>query len=201
MKKALTGEQYALSAYLDTLLGDGLSHRMDAMKQPFECHAFQVYGMALAVPCAGTNGIVPDASSRWRASRNATGSRFHDRPESVGVFHYRGHDVMAVSIARMLIPPSVFTELADPPDGPLSVILVDDERLGIICDSAPSVITVAPDEVCWSTASSPRPWLAGMISRRRALLDVRAICAGCVPAPRVVSANRPGDPRRHARRK
>ena len=183
MKKRLAGEQVALSQYLETLLNDESSRRTGAMARPvgpFECLAFHVRGLMFAILRADSSGVMTDPSSLRHVDRKNPDLRAHDEPWRLGAFRYRDSEVMAVDIAGIVIPPDVRAELADPSSAPVAVILVEEGHIGIVCDSVPVAITVAPDEVCWPTALNSRPWLAGMILKRCALLDVPALCAGFI---------------------
>lgn len=180
MKRKLAREQAALPQYLEAMLGDKSIDRADARTRragPFECFVFHARGLMFAIPRTDACVVVTDPSFLSRVSEKKREPRPPDQPWLLGAFKYHNSEIMTMDIAEIAIPPEVRAELVDPPGAPVAVILVQDGRMGIACDSLPVAMIVAPEEVCWSRTPNPRPWLAGVIAKRCALLDATMLCA------------------------
>lgn len=180
MKRKLVREQTALSQYFEAMLGDkSISHAAAGARPTgsFECLAFHVRGLMLAIPRTDACGVVTDPSFLNRINRKSRQSRLQGQSWLLGVLKYHNDEIMTMDIAEIAIPPEIRAELVNPPGAPAAVILVQDGRMGVICDNLPVVMIVTPEEVCWSRTPKPCPWLAGVIAKRCALLDATMLCA------------------------
>lgn len=185
MKRKLADEQVAVSQYLESLL-DRESRRRAGVRppptDPFECWAFSVWGLRLTIPQADVRDVVADRSLLRNIGRTMQ-SRQAGATGLLGVFEYGREHISVIDVAEIAIPSAVRAELADARGAPAAVVLIQGGQAGIVCDDPPVVMTVAPEEVCWSALPNPRPWLAGVISNRCVLINAALLCPEFVAGP------------------
>lgn len=181
----LAGEKAALPQYFQSLLGGKSAQSAGAVVRPvrpFECLAFSVRGLMLAIPRIDSSDIVTEPSILRHVAGEEEGSVARGRSWCPGSFRYQDEEVMMANIAEIVIPPEVRVALADPTGHPPAIILIQGGCIGIACETTPSSMMVKAEDVCWSMTPNPRPWLAGVISKRYALLDTPMLCAALAGA-------------------
>ena len=134
----------------------------------FQCLVFHVAGLSLAVPLTKLNGVVP-----WPEAITPMPNR---SDLFLGLMRHQARNVKVVDTALMVLPEHRQPDsLAAPEERLEHVILLDDGRWGLACDSIGEVLTLEPDEVRWRGAQGKRPWLAGTVLKHLcALLDADA---------------------------
>lgn len=138
----------------------------------FQCLMFQVAGLTLALPLAKLYGVLP-----WDA---ATVTELPNRqPWFLGLRTHLDHKVKLIDVAKVVLPAEQRASLASVNSGRLSrVILIDEGRWGLACDSVAEVITLSNAEVKWRSQAGGRPWLAGTVIKQMCvLIDTEAFAA------------------------
>lgn len=137
-------------------------------QERFQCLVFHVAGLSLAVPLTKLNGVVP-----WPESVTPMPNR---SALFLGLMRHQQRNVKVVDTALMVLPEGRQPEsLAAPEERIEHIILLDEGRWGLACDSIGEVLTLDPDEVRWRGAQGKRPWLAGTVLKHLcALLDADA---------------------------
>lgn len=132
----------------------------------FQCLLFKVAGLALALPLARLNGVLP-----WDSE--AVTEMPNHQPWFLGLREHLGHKVKLIDVANVVLPPDRCASLAAPDSGRLGkVILIGDGQWGLACDDVGEVVTLSVDAVKWRTKRGGRPWLAGTVIKEMcALID------------------------------
>ena len=135
---------------------------------PFQCLLFNVGGLALAVPLVRLNGVIP-----WSENVVETPNQTN---WYLGVLMNHGHKVQVIDTAMMVLPEEHRVDMPAEPEERLShILLVDDQRWGLACDSIGDVVWLKKDEVKWRSNKTKRPWLLGTaINHMCAVMDTEA---------------------------
>ena len=125
--------------------------------ESFQILLFEVAGIKLAVPLIELCGVIEWTDSVTEMPGHAD---FY-----MGILQHLGHKVAVIDTARMILPENKLSQLAgdDPRERVNHIVLIDDYRWGLACDSIGEVITLSPDEVKWRTSKTTRGWLAGTV--------------------------------------
>lgn len=134
----------------------------------FQCLLFQVGGLSLAVPLVKLNGVI-SWSEKVVETPNQT-------DWYLGVLMNLGNKVEVIDTAVMVLPPEHRKELSAEPSERLShILLVDEQRWGLACDSIGEVVWLNKDDVKWRSNKTKRPWLLGTaIDHMCAVMDTEA---------------------------
>jgi len=83
----------------------------------------------------------------------------------MGILQHLDYKIAVIDTARMVLPTNKLEQFAeeDPRDRVNHIVLIDDYRWGLACDTIGEVITLKPDEVRWRTSKNSRNWLAGTV--------------------------------------
>jgi len=140
----------------------------DWAEAPFQCLLFKVGGLSLAVPLVRLNGVIP-WSEKVVETPNQT-------DWYLGVLMNHGHKVQVIDTAVMVLPAEHRQEMSDDPVERLShILLVDDQRWGLACDSIGDVVWLKNTDVKWRSNKTKRPWLLGTaIDHMCAVMDTEA---------------------------
>ena len=192
----MLGQQLALSAYLDALLGQtvppaspaapapapaepdanageqplalapALSSVPDWAESRFQALLFEVAGLTLAVPLVKLKGVVSGAE-------DLTPMPGHS-PLFLGVVPYQGLQSKVIDIARLVLPAGRGAQLpADASGRCRSLVMIDEGRWALACNSIGDVVDLDSSSVKWRGSAGKRLWLAGtVIERMCALLDI-----------------------------
>ena len=144
------------------------SGRPEWVDQPFQCLLFKVGGLSLAVPLTILNGVIP-WSDKIVETPNQT-------DWYLGLLQHHGTKVRIIDTAVMVLPDEHRKELPEDPAERMShILLVDDQRWGLACDSIGDVVWLSADKVKWRTNRGQRPWLMGTaLEHLCALIDTEA---------------------------
>ena len=139
--------------------------RPDWADAPFQALLFNAGGLTLAVPLIELSGVL-----EWPGELTAMPGHadFY-----LGLARHLDRNVPVVDTARLVLPDKVLARLpADPLERLTRIVLIDEARWGLACDSVGEVITLAPDAVRWREGRPSRPWIAGtLVEEMCALID------------------------------
>ena len=125
--------------------------------EPFQVLLFEVAGLKLAVPLIELCGVIEWTDKVTEMPGHAD---FY-----MGILQHLGNKIAVIDTARMVLPTNKLSRLAgdDPRERVNHIVLIDDYRWGLACDSIGEVITLNPNEVKWRTSKTMRGWLAGTV--------------------------------------
>ncbi|MDH5391610.1 MAG: chemotaxis protein CheW [Gammaproteobacteria bacterium] len=134
----------------------------------FQCLLFQVGGLSLAVPLVTLNGVIP-----WPENVVETPNQ---TDWYLGVLMNHGNKVQVIDTAVMVLPEEHRKDMAAEAAERLShILLVDDQRWGLACESIGDVVWLNKDDVKWRSNTTKRPWLLGTaIEHMCAVMDTSA---------------------------
>jgi purine-binding chemotaxis protein CheW len=134
----------------------------------FQCLLFNVGGLSLAVPLIKLNGVI-SWSDKIVETPNQT-------DWYLGVLMNLGKKVEVIDTAVMVLPAEHRKEMAVEPAERLShILLVDDQKWGLACDSIGEVVWLNKEDVKWRSNKTKRPWLLGTaIEHMCAVMDTEA---------------------------
>jgi len=124
---------------------------------PFQVLLFEVAGLKLAVPLMELCGVIKWTDTVTEMPGHAD---FY-----MGILQHLGNKIAVIDTSRMVLPTNKLALLAgdDPRERVNHIVLIDDYRWGLACDSIGEVITLKSDEVKWRTSKTTRGWLAGTV--------------------------------------
>lgn len=126
----------------------------DWAQEPFQCLLFKVSGLSLAVPLVKLNSVIP-----WTKKIVETPNQ---TDWYLGLVHHLDTNVKVIDTALMVLPENRQANIAaDPSDRFSHILLVDNSRWGLACDTIGDVIWLKSDQVKWRADKTKRPWLAG----------------------------------------
>jgi len=131
--------------------------RPEWANEPFQILLFEVAGLKLAVPLLELCGVIEWTDSVTEMPGHAD---FY-----MGILQHLDYKIAVIDTARMVLPTNKLEQFAeeDPRDRVNHIVLIDDYRWGLACDTIGEVITLKPDEVRWRTSKNSRNWLAGTV--------------------------------------
>ncbi len=134
----------------------------------FQCLLFKVGELSLAVPLIKLNGVIP-----WSENVVETPNQ---TDWYLGVLMNHGNKVEVIDTAVMVLPAAHRQDMAtDPADRLSHILLVDDQKWGLACDSIGEVVWLKKDDVKWRSNKTKRPWLLGTaIDHMCAVMDTEA---------------------------
>lgn len=134
----------------------------------FQCLLFEVGGLSLAVPLVKLNGVIS-----WSENIVETPNQ---TDWYLGILMNHGNKVEVIDTAVMVLPAEHRKEMSLEPSERLShILLVDDQKWGLACDSIGEVVWLNKDDVKWRTNKTKRPWLLGTaIEHMCAVMDTAA---------------------------
>lgn len=136
---------------------------------PFQAMLFKVGELSLALPLSELTGVV-----EWRdmtSDAGATGIR-------LGTHQYNGKPVPIVDTARLILPASMVDDLvgANHEERISRIVIIQDGKWGLACDSVHELITLQPENIRWHTVRTRRQWLAGTsVDLMCALVDTEGL--------------------------
>jgi purine-binding chemotaxis protein CheW len=134
-------------------------------QEPFQCVIFKVAGLALAAPLVKLNGIID-----WSPDITPLPNR---SSQFLGLLHRRGVNVKVIDTALAVVPEKHRARAE--PSLQRKIVLVDEQRWGLVCDRVLDVVTLSAEQVRWRKGGNRRAWLAGtVVEHMCALLDVDA---------------------------
>lgn len=140
--------------------------------EPFQILLFQVAGLKLAVPLGELCGVIEWNDSVTEMPGHAD---FY-----MGILQHLGNKIAVIDTAKMVLPVNKLSSLAgdNPRERVNHIVMIDDYKWGLACDSIGEVITLKPEEVRWRTSTTSRSWLAGtVIDHMCALLNSEGFSA------------------------
>ena len=123
-------------------------------QQPFQCLLFKVSGLTLAVPLIKLNGVIP-----WPEKITETPNQ---TDWYLGLVPNQDINVKVIDTALLVVPENRRGSLNEEYSERFShIILVDDGRWGLACDSIGDVVWLTHEKVKWRKNKMHRPWLEG----------------------------------------
>lgn len=135
----------------------------------FQSLMFRVTGLNLAVPLDKLNGVIP-----WQPDA-ITPMPGHSAA-FLGLLPHLEQNVKVIDLAQVVLPAERRAGLAPASERIGHILLIDEGRWGLACDSIGEVMTLQPADVRWRSPEGKRPWLAGtLIEQLSALLELDAL--------------------------
>lgn len=120
----------------------------------FQCLLFKVSGLSLAVPLVKLNSVIP-----WNEDITKTPNQTE---WYLGLVQHLNNQVKIIDTALLVMPENRHDKIeADPSERLSHILLVDDYKWGLACDSIGDVIWLTQDEVKWRKNKASRAWLSG----------------------------------------
>ncbi len=120
----------------------------------FQCLLFKVSGLSLAVPLVKLNSVIP-----WNENITQTPNQTE---WYLGLIQHLQSQVKVIDTALLVMPENRRDKIDAEPGNRFShILLVDDFRWGLACDSIGDVIWLEKDDVKWRKDKSSRAWLQG----------------------------------------
>ncbi|MEJ2480743.1 MAG: chemotaxis protein CheW [Acidihalobacter sp.] len=139
-------------------------------QEKFQCLLFYVGSLKLAVPLVKLTRIQP-----WGDHITATPGR----PDwFLGLLAQDGGKTGVIDTGRLVFPRDRRSQAVEEEHDsePGHILLVEDGRWGLTCDSLGEVVELSPEAVRWRTQRTARRWLAGtVLDQMCALLDVEVL--------------------------
>jgi chemotaxis signal transduction protein len=128
---------------------------------PYKLLLCKVGGIKLAIPVSALNNIV-----YWPSSG------LHQLPHShdwqLGLLEDRGQHLEVIDIRQLLQAPE--------PASPAYILLINQPRYGIVCDSISRIVDIEEDQINWRQERSQRPWFSGVIAdSMHSIVDISAL--------------------------
>ncbi|HED19513.1 MAG TPA: chemotaxis protein CheW [Gammaproteobacteria bacterium] len=140
---------------------------------PFQVLLFKVAGLTLAVPLIKLKGVMPNEAEMTPMPGHS--------PLFLGIVPYQGCKAKVVDTARFILPQGSAQLDADGAGRSAHLVMIDEGRWALACDSIGEVIELEEKDVKWRSANSKRAWLAGtVIEQMCALLDIDALTRNLV---------------------
>lgn len=141
----------------------------DYQESDFQALFFTVAGLKLAVPLKSLGGI-----HEW----NEPSTIFGKPAWYLGMMTNREEKLNVVDTAQWVMPEKYNEKMAAGIDYRY-LIMLNESRWGLACESLVTTEALSPDDVQWRRANNgKRPWLAGVVRDKMcAILDVDAMVA------------------------
>ncbi len=141
----------------------------DWAQQGFQSLMFSVTGLHLSVPLDKLNGVIP-----WD-SDNIVPMPGHSE-NFLGLLRHLDQNVKVIDLVRLVVPQSGGPDMVPAAERVKHILLIDDGRWGLACDSINEIMVLEAQDVRWRTSAGKRPWLAGtIIDKLCALLELDAL--------------------------
>lgn len=120
----------------------------------FQCLLFKVSGLSLAVPLVKLNSVIP-----WDENIAQTPNQTQ---WYLGLIQHLKNQIKVIDTALLVMPENRRNQIeADQKKRLSHILLVDDYKWGLACDSIGDVIWLTQDEVKWRKNKTSRAWLSG----------------------------------------
>ncbi|MDF1589426.1 MAG: chemotaxis protein CheW [Gammaproteobacteria bacterium] len=124
----------------------------DWRQSPFQVLLFEVQGLKLALPLHELNGIFSYPETKLPKLPG-------NPPWYLGLYQHQAYKAQVVDTAHIVMPEG-FQHAHLPPN---YIILIDDHKWGLTCNTILKITTLSPGDVKWRKQSGNRPWLAGTV--------------------------------------
>ncbi len=138
----------------------------------FDILIVKISGLSMAMKLADIDGIIKMPESITQLPK--------PKPWLMGLAYRTESNVQLVDIAKLIVPDKYRSQAGEnTPDVNMTedhrrVVLIDDGRWGLVCNSTSRVMRISEDDVNWRDDTRKRPWLAGTIREHLcALMDVK----------------------------
>lgn len=122
--------------------------------RPFQAMVFKVFNLSLAIPVTELGGVI-----EWQPEKGNEGML------KIGEKEHNQQQLTIIDLASLITTPDWQERLnLQVPEERISrVILINDGKLGLACDSVHEVLTLQPERIRWRSTKTRRQWLAGTI--------------------------------------
>ncbi|VAW62513.1 hypothetical protein MNBD_GAMMA11-3074 [hydrothermal vent metagenome] len=123
-------------------------------QKEFQCLLFKVSGLSLAVPLVKLKSVIP-----WdeNITQTPNQTRWY-----LGLVKHLEYQVKVIDTAMLVMPENRHDKIAlDSTERLSHILLVDDYKWGLACDSIGEVIWLKTDDVKWRKNKTSRAWLSG----------------------------------------
>lgn len=141
----------------------------DWAQQGFQSLMFSVMGLHLSVPLDKLNGVIP-----WDLDKIVPMPGHSEN--FLGLLRHLDQNVKVIDLARLVVPEDNHSDMPAAADRVKHILLIDDGRWGLACDSINEILQLKVRDVRWRTLAGKRLWLAGtVIDKLCALLELDAL--------------------------
>jgi len=127
----------------------------DWAEERFQCLLFKVSGLSLAVPLVKLNSVISWNEDEITETPNQTSWY-------LGLIKHLEKQVKVIDTALLVMPENRRTNIGKPSLNRLgNILLVDDYKWGLACDSIGDVIWLSKEDVKWRKNKQTRAWLSG----------------------------------------
>jgi len=127
----------------------------DWAEERFQCLLFNVSGLSLAVPLVKLNSVISWNEDEITETPNQT-------TWYLGLIQHLEKQVKVIDTALLVMPENRRNTVGDPSLNRLgNILLVDDFKWGLACDSIGDVIWLSKEDVKWRKNKQTRAWLSG----------------------------------------
>jgi len=127
----------------------------DWAEERFQCLLFNVSGLSLAVPLVKLNSVISWNEDEITETPNQTSWY-------LGLIKHLEKQVKVIDTALLVMPENRRTNIGEPSVNRLgNILLVDDYKWGLACDSIGDVIWLSKEDVKWRKNKQTRAWLSG----------------------------------------
>ncbi|HED16110.1 MAG TPA: chemotaxis protein CheW [Gammaproteobacteria bacterium] len=138
-------------------------------QQSFQSLMFSVTGLHLSVPLDKLSGVIP-----WNSDHIVPMPGHSEN--FLGLLRHLGQNVKVIDLARLVVPQNGGPDIVPAADRVKHILLIDDGRWGLACDSINEILVLEAQDVRWRTCAGKRAWLAGtIIDKLCALLELDAL--------------------------
>ncbi len=138
-------------------------------QETFQSLMFSVTGLHLSVPLDKLNGVIP-----WDGD-NIVPMPGHSK-NFLGLLRHLDQNVKVIDLVRLVVPQNGGPDVAPATERVKHILLIDDGRWGLACDSINEIMVLKAEDVRWRTRAGKRAWLAGtIIDKLCALLELDAL--------------------------
>jgi len=138
-------------------------------QEAFQSLMFSVTGLHLSVPLDKLNGVIP-----WNSDNIVPMPGHSDN--FLGLLRHLDQNVKVIDLARLVVPNNGGPDIVPASERVKHILLIDDGRWGLACDSINEIMVLEANDVRWRTHAGKRAWLAGtIIDKLCALLELDAL--------------------------
>ena len=151
----------------------------DWAEERFQCLLFNVSGLSLAVPLVKLSSVISWNEDEITETPNQTSWY-------LGLIKHLEKQVKVIDTALLVMPENRRTNIDKTSSNRLgNILLVDDYKWGLACDSIGDVIWLSKEDVKWRKNKQTRAWLSGTsLEHLCAIMDTEVFAQMLMENPR-----------------
>jgi purine-binding chemotaxis protein CheW len=151
----------------------------DWAEERFQCLIFNVSGLSLAVPLVKLNSVISWNEDEITKTPNQTSWY-------LGLIQHLEKQVKVIDTALLVMPENRRNTLEETSLNRLgNILLVDDFKWGLACDSIGDVIWLSKEDVKWRKNKQTRAWLSGTsLEHLCAIMDTEVFAQMLTESPK-----------------